>query len=147
MRDPELFAMEQGYIEPQYLGAGMEQGELFRDGPAPVPDEEVVARSELGFGSALGRRLRDKAISKVGKRDPAWVREVLGWIRQLRAGATFTTDSVAVDCGYPDADARAFGAAMMHAAKAGLVRKVPGSYVPSKRPQCHCRPIQVWERT
>src|SRR5271157_4500193 len=100
------FASEQHGVEPIYDGPESPQygfdygtadrtGYVYKDGPAPVPDADVVTREELGRGAPLprshhspneGKALRDRAIARVDK-DPAWKKEVLGWIRNLGDGA------------------------------------------------------------
>ncbi len=71
-------------------------------------------------------------------------------IEAIPKGNTFTIAKLRKECdkmgvvnpGSPGA----WGAAMLHAAKAGLIQKLQGQFVPSSYPGCHRRPVQVWER-
>src|SRR5208282_1303305 len=103
--------MEQYYIEPTYPGRELMKQEpldlVYRDGPKPVPDEDVVKRYEMGYGNPYtydmdervvtgeGRKLRDDAIARVRARDPAWQREAHNWLVHLPQGRHFTTDDMA----------------------------------------------------
>lgn len=97
-----------------------------------------------------GPARRDVAIARVAAAAPGdWMeaaREVVD--RLASTGRQFTTDDVWLHLGTMDVDVpdepRAMGAVIRDAAKAGEI--VPTHrYVRSTRPECHCRPVMVWQ--
>lgn len=63
--------------------------------------------------------------------------------------ATFTSDDVwdRLDTKYPGLathDPRAMGAVMRHYARLDIITKT-GAYTPSRRVECHARPVMVWQ--
>lgn len=94
--------------------------------------------------------------------DEAWIEEVrrnadAQWrgtacevVRQIALlRETFTTDAIwyVMDRDHPKKsthEPRAMGAIMRDAAQRGWVRAT-ARYAPSSRPECHSRPVRVWE--
>lgn len=101
-------------------------------------------------GVTAGEARRDEALTRVeANADASWKRHVMRIIHDLAVERrSFTTDDVwaRVDPGAGTHEPRAMGAMMRQAAKAGLVRPTD-SYVESSRPECHARPVRVWEST
>lgn len=97
-----------------------------------------------------GEELKRQAIDKVRKAaPPEWMSSVMAALELLCACKTqITTDdlwSIANISGiYKPPEPRAMGAVMRDAAARGLIRKTD-RVVPSKRAECHRRPIAVWE--
>jgi hypothetical protein len=66
-------------------------------------------------------------------------------IKLARTRKQFTTDDVWANVKGPGlVDPRALGSIMISAAGQGAI-KATGRYKPSKRPECHKRPIRVWK--
>jgi hypothetical protein len=93
---------------------------------------------------------RDAAIRRAGDATPhPWWTAAIDAIRSVAGtAATFTTDEVwtVLDrrgVGGPP-EPRAMGAAMRQAQRDGLCRPTD-RVVPSVRPDCHRRPVRVWE--
>lgn len=79
---------------------------------------------------------------------PEFLKTATGWIRSRPPGYRFTTDEMWAhldDVGAWTPEPRAIGAVIRNASRAHLIRQT-GQYVPSARPECHARPIPVWER-
>jgi hypothetical protein len=90
----------------------------------------------------------DAAVARVeGHADARWKRLALSAIEYLaRCRASFTTDDVWEMLGGLDVsthEPRAMGAMMRQAKKKGWVVG-SNTYRPSKRPECHRRPMMVW---
>ena len=95
---------------------------------------------------------KEKAIAQVAtSTDPKWFAECY---RIVVATATNTNDFTTDDIWQALADAqlptphepRALGALMIAAHRAGLIAPTD-RYRQSKRPECHARPIRVWQAT
>jgi hypothetical protein len=75
-----------------------------------------------------------------------WHAHALEAIRRAAAEHRFlTVDQVHEHLTEPTYDLRALGAAMRAAARAGLIRRVPGDFRTSQRAGTHGRPLAVWE--
>ena len=60
-----------------------------------------------------------------------------------RRQATLTTDDVWAAIGSPADEPRILGNVMRQAAQDGVIAAID-RYIPSTRPECHCRPVRVW---
>ncbi len=93
---------------------------------------------------------RDKAIAQVATNtDPAWAKQTLNIIKQIATDTfDFTTDDIwqaLATASLPTPhEPRALGALMLAAHRAGLIAPTD-RYRQSKRPECHARPIRVWQ--
>jgi len=77
-----------------------------------------------------------------------WMTAAADWITLLPAGYRFTTDELWHHLGGLELtthEPRALGAVIRSARRNGSIRGT-GRYVTSVRPECHARPIPVWER-
>jgi hypothetical protein len=77
--------------------------------------------------------------------EKAWA--ALARFGQAKRGQPFMTEDVRADAELswavpPAPDARAWGAIVKRASKAGLIRHV--AYAPNKSPNCHGSPKSVW---
>jgi hypothetical protein len=104
------------------------------------------------FDAARAAQARDAAIEAVGRGAPPEVREVLAdAIRRVAHDRrTLTTDDVwaRVPTEYREsADPRVIGAAMVAAAREGIIERLPGVFLASDMVRCHRRPKQVWRST
>jgi len=104
----------------------------------------------LLFDAEAGIAARDTAIDQVGRNAPSDVRAALSLAIHVVASnhRTFTTDHVwaCVPPQYRDvADPRVIGAAMVSAAREGIVERLPGVFLASDMVCCHRRPKQVWQ--
>lgn len=106
-----------------------------------------------------GAQLRDEGMAKAAahadRLHEAWQERAMGFLKEfsIRCWASasqhnFTAEDVydyAERYGLPrPPDRRAWGAVMTKAAKQGIIRKV--GYGVSARPECHNRPVTMWER-
>lgn len=103
----------------------------------------------LLFDAEAGIAARDAAIDQVGRNAPSDVRAAIANAIRLvaRDRKTFTTDHVwaCVPSQYRDvSDPRVIGAAMVSAAREGIVERLPGVFIASDMVCCHRRPKQVW---
>lgn len=95
---------------------------------------------------------RDKAIAQVATNtNPAWATETMLIIKQIATNTfDFTTDDIwqaLSETSLPTPhEPRALGALMIAAQRAGLIAPTD-RYRQSKRPECHARPIRVWQAT
>ena len=95
---------------------------------------------------------RDKAIAQVATNtDPTWATETMLIIKQIATNTfDFTTDDIwqaLSEASLPTPhEPRALGALMIAAHRAGLITPTD-RYRQSKRPECHARPIRVWQAT
>lgn len=94
--------------------------------------------------------LKTDAQDRAGQNaDQAWMLAAKASVRHLaQTRPTFTTDDVwdRLDTHYPAEqthDPRAMGAVMRYFARKGVAEKT-GNYTPSRRPECHARPVMVW---
>jgi hypothetical protein len=87
-----------------------------------------------------GQQLRDKAIAQVAANAPAnWIEDAITAIRHV----CLSSDDIWPLVIQPP-EPRAMGAAFQEAARRGVIRKTD-RVVASRRPECHGRPIAVWE--
>lgn len=88
---------------------------------------------------------RDEAIARVeGNADVLFMNAAANAIEQAaKTMPEFTTDDVEPLCMISAREPRAWGAAMMKAAKAGMIEQTD-RIRRSNRKQSHCRPKQVW---
>jgi hypothetical protein len=93
---------------------------------------------------------RNKAIAQVATNtDPAWAKQTLDIIKQTATDTfDFTTDDIwkalaAASLPTPH-EPRALGALMLAAQRAGFITPTD-RYRQSQRPECHARPIRVWQ--
>lgn len=93
-----------------------------------------------------GKKWKEKAIQRVYRStSPEWIAKMEGAVRSLIARQKeFTTDDVWVRLGAQPREPRALGAIILAFYKSGAIRRT-GSWKQSKRPECHCRPLAVWE--
>jgi len=95
---------------------------------------------------------RDKAIAQVATNtDPTWATETMLIIKQIATNTfDFTTDDIwqaLSETSLPTPhEPRALGALMIAAQRAGLIAPTD-RYRQSQRPECHARPIRVWQAT
>ena len=95
---------------------------------------------------------RDKAIAQVATNtDPAWWQQTMLIIKQIATDTfDFTTDDIWRELATAPLptphEPRALGALMIAAHRAGLITPTD-RYRQSKRPECHARPIRVWQAT
>lgn len=97
----------------------------------------------------LGEEVRDEAVERVGSSvDPVWFVMALDAVDRVASkGQKFTTDEIwrRLDVhGAFDVEPRAMGAVMRKAVREGWCRAT-GEYRRSTRPECHARPVRVWE--
>ena len=99
------------------------------------------------IAAPTGEELRDKAIARaLDNAPPDWVQSVWDALDVItRKGPwQFTTDQVWNLCNCKPPEPRALGGLMREAAAKGMIRKTD-RVVPSSRPECHRRPVAVWE--
>jgi hypothetical protein len=94
------------------------------------------------------QQARDEAIARVeANADQDWMIQATLVIELMsKVYDRFTTDDVWRELGRRDLtvrEPRAIGAAMKKAKGKGVIAPT-GNYVPSARPESHCRPIRVW---
>lgn len=92
-----------------------------------------------------GEQLRDLALARVQSAAPAgWMDAALAAIQSLRGiRREITTDDLWELLPTPP-EPRLMGAAVRQAALSGLLRKTD-RVRPSVRPECHRRPVAIWE--
>lgn len=108
-------------------------------------DDQIALDGLDQPGRSAAQVARDEAIDRVERHAPvAWRVSALGAVRQiaLRARA-FTTDDI-WDLVGPPPEPRAMGAVMRRAGRLGIARPTNRTQQ-SKRPECHARPLRVWE--
>lgn len=93
-----------------------------------------------------GRRWRDAAITRVAKgTPPEWMAAMASAVMSVAKEASeFTTDEVWKKLGSQPREPRSLGAVMMSLSRGGNIQRT-GTFKQSKRPECHCRPLAVWE--
>lgn len=93
---------------------------------------------------------RNKAIAQVATNTcPTWAKQTLDIIKQIATNTfDFTTDDIwqaLSQASLPTPhEPRALGALMIAAQRSGLIAPTD-RYRQSQRPQCHARPIRVWQ--
>ena len=99
-----------------------------------------------------GTQLRDQALVDVATNtNPTWAAETMLIIKQIATDTfDFTTDDIWRELATAPLptphEPRALGALMVAAHRAGLIAPTD-RYRQSKRPECHARPIRVWQAT
>lgn len=92
---------------------------------------------------------RDEALARVeAHAAPDWMTACRAVVLRVAAGHEFTTDHVWAWLLVNEAkthEPRAMGAVLRQLAREGVIVKT-GVYRPSKRRECHARPIPVWRR-
>lgn len=74
-----------------------------------------------------------------------WVEHAVEAVRSAaRRHAELTVDDVHPFITEPVHDARAIGAVMLRAARAGIIERQPGRFRISARPETHSRPLALW---
>src|SRR6185437_118095 len=101
------------------------------------------------FDPVAGIQRRDEAIRLVeANADERWFVHALSGVYDLsRTGLTFTTDDIwnyLLDSEETTHEPRALGAVMRTAQKRGWCLPTD-RYMPSNRPDCHRRPIRLWQ--
>jgi len=93
---------------------------------------------------------RNKAIAQVATNtDPTWAAQTMLIIKQIATNTfDFTTDDIwqqLSETSLPTPhEPRALGAVMIAAHRAGIITATD-KYRQSTRPECHARPIRVWQ--
>lgn len=118
------------------------QGSLFD--PLGVLKEEEKREPRRTPAQEAG----DRAVEAVGVSHADWVeKHAIPAIRDCAENLeTFTTDEVWKVVTSQPREPRAMGAAMKRAQADGMIRTTP-NYRPSKREDCHGRPVRVWTAT
>ena len=120
-----------------------------RSKPLPVNLAGIKPRMET---MTAATDTRDKAIAQVATNtDPAWWQQTMLIIKQIATDTfDFTTDDIWRELATAPLptphEPRALGALMIAAHRAGLITPTD-RYRQSKRPECHARPIRVWQAT
>lgn len=92
-----------------------------------------------------GQQLRDKAIAQVAANAPAnWIEDTINAIRHVALSRSLISSDDIWPLVVQPPEPRAMGAAFQEAARRGIIRKTD-RVVASRRPECHGRPIAVWE--
>ena len=93
-----------------------------------------------------GEELRDEALEQVagGANDATWETIRLAVHAVCLTHTQFTTDDVWAEIDQPIHEPRVLGAIMRLAAQWGWCRST-GVYRKSIRPQCHARPVVIWQ--
>jgi hypothetical protein len=112
-----------------------------------------MASKQPGVGTMnTATEARDKAITQVATNtNPTWAAQTMLIIKQIATNTfDFTTDDIwqqLSETSLPTPhEPRALGALMIAAHRAGLITPTD-RYRQSKRPECHARPIRVWQAT
>jgi hypothetical protein len=102
------------------------------------------------FDALAATKARDKALEQVERNaDPLWKRNAWSVLLMFaRTGDTFTTDDVWEYMNKHGMETphepRAMGAVMVKACRRKIIEPTD-RYVKSQRPECHRRPIRVWQ--
>ena len=92
-----------------------------------------------------GETLRDEAIARVAANAPeGWIDSAVNAIRHLALTRTNINSDDIWPLVVAPPEPRAMGAAFQEAARRGIIRKTD-RVVASSRPECHRRPVAVWE--
>jgi len=113
-------------------------------GPAWL-EEALNDPLQTSLFSANAEALRDNAIDKLEIAYDGWIDSVLKIISSIPNQQTFTTDYLWEQVDSKPNEPRAMGAAMTKARRDGLVMAT-GSYIKSRRAECHARPVMIWRR-
>jgi hypothetical protein len=97
-----------------------------------------------------GTQLRDQALVDVAvNADPDWWQNAVNIVRDIAATSfDFTTDDIWCELERRSIatphEPRAIGAVVVAVKRLGLIAPT-NRYRPSNRPECHARPIRVWQ--
>ena len=100
--------------------------------------------------AATGTQLRDQALVDVAvNADPDWWQHAVNIVRDIAATSfDFTTDDIWCELERRSIatphEPRAIGAVVVAVKRLGLIAPT-NRYRPSSRPECHARPIRVWQ--
>ena len=118
-----------------------------RSKPHPVN----LAGIKPGVGKMItGTQLRDQALVDVAvNADPNWWQHAVNIVRDVAATSfDFTTDDIWCELERRSIatphEPRAIGAVVVAVKRLGLIAPT-NRYRPSSRPECHARPIRVWQ--
>ena len=91
------------------------------------------------------KELTDEAIHRVAANAPeGWIDSAVNAIRHLALTRTNINSDDIWPLVVAPPEPRAMGAAFQEAARRGIIRKTD-RVVASRRPECHGRPIAIWE--
>lgn len=92
-----------------------------------------------------GEQLRDEAIARVSANAPPnWIDDAINAIRHVALKHRLLSSDDVWPLVIQPPEPRALGAAFQEAARRGIIRKTD-RVIASRRPECHGRPIAVWE--
>jgi len=97
-----------------------------------------------------GAELRDQALVDVAANaDPGWWQHAVNIVKDVAATSfDFTTDDIWCELERRNVitphEPRAIGAVVVAVKRLGLIAPTD-RYRPSNRPECHARPIRVWQ--
>lgn len=116
-------------------------GNVAAFGLCPVCDTLLGVPSSPG----AGEQAADEAIARAGAAAPGdWTAAARATLRALAAsGAEFTTDDLWAQLPSPP-EPRAMGAVIRWGALQGLIVDT-GRSRKSNRPECHARPVSIWQ--
>jgi hypothetical protein len=99
------------------------------------------------FDYAEAERRKEEGIERVSTGTSAdWVRDAIETIRtKFHIGETLTSERLRAAVGKKPHHHNAVGAALNHAARAGLIQKT-GLWIKSQRPEAHGRELRQWVR-
>ena len=110
-----------------------------------------LAGIKLGVGKMItGIQLRDQALVDVAvNADPDWWQHAVNIVQDVAATSfDFTTDDIWCELERRSIatphEPRAIGAVVVAVKRLGLIAPT-NRYRPSSRPECHARPIRVWQ--
>ena len=110
-----------------------------------------MAGKQPGVGTMnTGTQLRDQALVDVAvNADPDWWQHAVNIVRDVAATSfDFTTDDIWCELERRSIatphEPRAIGAVVVAVKRLGLIAPT-NRYRPSSRPECHARPIRVWQ--
>lgn len=108
------------------------------------PQTTEPMASPVRAAMSAAQHALEGALVRVEVAAPAdWKRAASAVLTRLAAtGKPFTTDDVWAVVPQPP-EPRAMGALIRSAAIAGKIRRV--GWRASSRPECHCRPVAIWE--
>ena len=115
------------------------------------PSTVNLAGIKLGVGKMItGTQLRDQALVDVAvNADPDWWQHAVNIVQDVAATSfDFTTDDIWCELERRSIatphEPRAIGAVVVAVKRLGLIAPT-NRYRPSSRPECHARPIRVWQ--
>lgn len=109
--------------------------------PVSLFDQPAPPESEDSRRAAQEPAIRSVATNA----GSAWARHASSAIRSAaHQHRELTVDDVWPFITEQVHDSRALGAAMLQAARAGFIERVPGAFRTSERPETHSRPLALW---